>query len=125
MSPKARTGLTETMYYVLMSFWRQEMCGTDVTAFVEQKTGGRIKLGPGTLYVILAKFEEEGLIQETSVEGRKRTYRITDQGCQAFLEELERLRTCILDGEEVLDGKVSFAAHADEHLRHTELGSLA
>ncbi len=125
MSPKARTNLTETMYYVLMSFWRQEMCGTDVTEFVEQKTGGRVKLGPGTLYVILAKFEEEGLIRETAVEGRKRTYQITNKGCQAFQEELDRLRTCILDGEEVLDGKISFAGHADQRTRRSELGGLA
>ena len=54
----------------------------------------------GTLYTLLAKFQEEKLIEETQVDGRKRTYRITDKGRSAFREELERLRACVLDGEE-------------------------
>ena len=39
-------------------------------------------------------------IQETEVDGRKRTYRLTDKGRQAYHEELDRLRACVLDGEE-------------------------
>ena len=55
--------------------------------------------GPA-LYTLLAKFQDEGFIQETEVDGRKRTYRLTDQGRQAYHEELDRLRACVLDGEE-------------------------
>ena len=51
---------------------------------------------------IKKKFQEEKLIEETQVDGRKRTYRITDKGREAFREELERLRECVLDGEEEL-----------------------
>ena len=83
-----------------MSFLKQDMCGTDITEFVEAKTGGRVKLGPGTLYTLLAKFQDEGLIRETQVEGRRRTYSLTERGRAAFREELERLRSCVLDGEE-------------------------
>ena len=92
--------LTEPMYYVLMSFLRQDMCGTEITEFVDRKTRGRVNLGPGTLYTLLARFLDEGLIQETQVDGRKRTYRITPKGRAAFQEELERLRACTADGEE-------------------------
>lgn len=94
--------LTEPMYYVLMSFLHREMCGTEIMEFVEQKTKGRVKLGPGTLYTLLAKFQDEGLIAETAVEGRKRTYRLTDRGRKSFQEELARLRACVDDGEEAL-----------------------
>ena len=83
-----------------MSFLRREMCGTEITEFVERKTKGRVKLGPGTLYTLLAKFQEEQLIYETGVEGRKRTYQITDKGREVFREELDRLRSCVTDGEE-------------------------
>ena len=76
------------------------MCGTEITEFVERRTRGRVRLGPGTLYTLLAKFQDEGFIQETEVDGRKRTYRLTDQGRQAYHEELDRLRACVLDGEE-------------------------
>ena len=92
--------LTEPMYYVLMSFLRQDMCGTEITEFVDRKTRGRVNLGPGTLYTLLARFMDEGLIRETQVDGRRRTYRITPKGRAAFQEELERLRACTADGEE-------------------------
>ena len=92
--------LTEPMYYVLMSFLRRDMCGTEITEFVDRKTRGRVNLGPGTLYTLLARFLDEGLIRETQVDGRRRTYRITQKGRAAFQEELERLRACTADGEE-------------------------
>lgn len=102
MGGKERAALTEPMCYVLMSFLHQEVCGIEITEFVEKKTGGRLRLGPGTLYTLLGKFQEERLIEETRTEGRKRTYRITNKGREAYLEELERLRACVRDGEEEL-----------------------
>lgn len=102
MGGKERGALTEPMFYVLMSFLHRDMCGIDITEFVEQKTHGRVRLGPGTLYTLLGKFLDGGLIEETEVEGRKRTYRITQKGREAYQEELERLRACVRDGEEEL-----------------------
>lgn len=102
MGGKERGALTEPMFYVLMSFLRRDMCGIDITEFVERKTSGRVRLGPGTLYTLLGKFLDGGLIEETEVDGRKRTYRITQKGREAYQEELERLRACVRDGEEEL-----------------------
>ena len=99
MGKRAFESLTETMFYVLMAFLRQERCGIEAAEFIQSKTHGRLVLGPGTLYTILSKFEEEQLIQETAVEGRKRTYRITEKGRRLYHEELERLRSCMADGE--------------------------
>ena len=100
MGGKSRGPLTEPMFYVLMAFLHWEMCGIDVAAFVEKKTRGRVKLGPGTLYTLLNKFQDETLIEEIEVEGRKRTYRLTAKGREAYEEELERLRACLRDAEE-------------------------
>ena len=100
MGGKSRGPLTEPMFYVLMAFLHGEMCGIDVAAFVEKKTRGRVKLGPGTLYTLLNKFQDEALIEEIDVEGRKRTYRLTAKGREAYEEELERLRACLRDAEE-------------------------
>ena len=91
--------LTEPMFYVLLSLLRQERCGTEIVQFVDDTTASRVPMGPGTLYTILAKFQEEGLIRETAVEGRKRTYRITERGRALYREELGRLRLCVADGE--------------------------
>ena len=46
MGAKDRVTLTEPMFYVLMSFLKRDMCGTEITEFVDQKTRGRVKLGP-------------------------------------------------------------------------------
>lgn len=100
MGGKSRGPLTEPMFYVLMAFLHGEMCGIDVAAFVEKKTRGRVRLGPGTLYTLLNKFQDEELIEETEVEGRKRTYRLTARGRAAYEEELERLRACLRDAAE-------------------------
>ncbi len=99
MAKRSLEILTETMFYVLMSMLKREMCGIDIAEFIENKTKGRIKMGPGTLYTILAKFEDEELIRETSVLGRKRNYVITGKGRALYMEELERLRQCVADGE--------------------------
>ena len=91
--------LTESMFYVLLSLLRQERSGTEIVQFVDDTTAGRVPLGPGTLYTILGKFQEEGLIRETAVEGRKRTYAITDRGRALFRQELSRLKLCVADGD--------------------------
>lgn len=52
------------------------------------------------MYTLLNKFQDEALIEEIDVEGRKRTYRLTAKGREAYEEELERLRACLRDAEE-------------------------
>ena len=97
MPKKAMDILTESMFYVLMALYYQPMCGIDIAACIEARTAGRIRIGPATLYTILGKFEKEKYIAEIQVEGRKRTYRITDRGQLAYREEVNRLKQCIAD----------------------------
>ena len=99
MPKKAMVILTEAMFYVLMAFQYGEMCGIDIAEFIEKHTNGRVKIGPATLYTILGKFEKEKYIKEINVEGRKRTYLITEKGKDAYQAELCRLKRCIADAE--------------------------
>ena len=99
MPKKSMDLLTESMFYVLMAFIKDDMCGIDIVDFIDRRTKGRIRMGPATLYTILGKFEKEEYIEEVSVEGRKRTYRITPQGRKAYNEELARLKQCVADAE--------------------------
>lgn len=99
MPKKAMDSLTESMFYVLMAFLQGPMCGIDIVDFIDRRTKGRIRMGPATLYTILGKFEKEKYIKEISVEGRKRTYQITDLGRSAYREELDRLKQCVFDAE--------------------------
>jgi len=87
------------MFYVLMALKKQPMFGIEIADFIEHRTNGRLRIGPATLYTILAKFQKEKLILETEVEGRKRTYCITEKGLLAYSAELERLYHCISDAE--------------------------
>lgn len=99
MPKKAMEVLTESMFYVLMALRTGPMCGTDIAAWITARTGSRVVLGPATLYTILGKFDKEKYIRETEVEGRKRTYRITDRGLAAYREEVARLRACLTDAD--------------------------
>jgi len=99
MPRKSMDTLTESMFYVLLALSRGPLCGTDIAAFIDRLTQGRIQMGPATLYTILGKFEKEHYIRETAVEGRKRTYEITSRGSEAYRLELSRLRQCLLDAE--------------------------
>lgn len=98
MPKKSLSGLTESMFYVLMAFrLGGAMCGTDAAEFIKNRSKGRVRIGPATLYTILGKFEQEKCIRETAVEGHKRTYCITPKGGALYREELERLRRCLAD----------------------------
>ena len=55
-------------------------------------TAGRVRVGPGTLYNLLEQFSEAGFIRQTKVEGRRRSYILTDKGHTTLREEFERLR---------------------------------
>ena len=99
MPKKAMEILTESMFYVLMALSKGPGCGTDIAAWITDRTRGRVSLGPATLYTVLGKFEKEGYIAETDVEGRKRTYRITARGLDAYRAELQRLRACLSDAD--------------------------
>ena len=43
--------LTEPMYYILIAL-SEECCGVDIMEKVQKISGGRVKVGPGTLYTI-------------------------------------------------------------------------
>lgn len=94
--------LTEQMYYVLLAL-KHERCGAEITQYVSVRTRGRIRLGPGTLYTMLGKFEEERFIEKTKSEGRRQWYRINEKGMQMVLQEIQRMRQMIDDGIEIID----------------------
>ena len=97
MPRKAFDTLSEPMFYVLMALRRRTLCGVEMVEWIQSKTAGRLVLGPGTLYTILAKLTEEHAIREKSVDGRRRSYEITEKGLQMYEAECDRLRRCIAD----------------------------
>ena len=96
--------LTEQMFYILLSL-RRECCGTDIMARVSALTNGRVAVGPGTLYNLLESFVQADYIAETKVEGRKRSYLITEAGQKALEDEYRRLRILAADYEAQTGGE--------------------
>ena len=92
--------LTEQMFYILLCL-REECCGMDVMEKVASMTEGHIQIGAGTMYTLLADFQKSGMIEETAVEGRKRSYRITEKGRAMLAQEYERLQRQIRDYENI------------------------
>jgi DNA-binding PadR family transcriptional regulator len=60
--------------------------GYAIVADVSEMAG--VHLGPGTLYGVLARLEQLGLIAALPAEGRRRPYRITASGERALERQL-------------------------------------
>lgn len=101
MSREVLQTLSEPMYYVLMALL-EERCGVDIMKNVEELSHGRVRVGPGTSYTLLDKFLKLKLIRETKVEGRKRSYIITELGKEILFKEYNRLNQLISDGDELV-----------------------
>ena len=83
--------LTEQMFYVLLCL-TVECCGMDILDRVPAMTAGRVHVGSGTLYNLLEQFVEENMIRETRVEGRRRSYILTERGREMLEKEDQRIR---------------------------------
>ena len=90
--------LTEAMFYILICL-QNECCGTDIMQQVHDMTDGRVRIGPGTLYNLLDQFLKNKMIQETSVQGRRKNYQITQYGKELLDLEYERIKQLAKDYE--------------------------
>ncbi len=101
MPKKKLESLTESMFYVLMVLSCHTFCGTEIAQAVKGRSGGRVTIGPATLYTILSKFLDAGYLCEvpSTVGGRTRTYRLTEIGEAAYKKETQRLLCCLSDAE--------------------------
>ena len=82
--------LTEQMFYVLLSL-NTERNGVEILDAVAALTQGRVSIGSGTLYNLLEQFVYAGFICETRVEGRRRSYVLTELGRETLRNEYERI----------------------------------
>jgi DNA-binding PadR family transcriptional regulator len=89
--------MTEAMYYVLLALC-QPRHGYAIMAAIEEISGGRVVMGPGTLYGVLNRLEKEKLIQLEEDDGRRKTYIITTLGRLALEDEYQRLTALVQDG---------------------------
>ena len=97
--------LTEALFYILLAA-RKPVHGYGIIQEVAEMPGGRVNLGPGTLYGAINVLLDRGWIVLYSAEmgsRRKKEYVITDQGRAAFAGELRRLRELVSNGGKMED----------------------
>lgn len=90
--------LTPAVFHILLALADSPMHGYGIMKTVAHITGGKVTMGPGTLYGTLKRLLQAGLVEETGEqsdpdldEERRRYYRLTTFGRQVLKAELERL----------------------------------
>ena len=88
--------LTEQMFYTLLCL-KEECYGMDILDRVPAMTNKRVNVGSGTLYTLLEQFLDAGMIRETKVEGRRRSYILTEKGREMLEKECARITAQLAD----------------------------
>ena len=90
--------LPAAAFQILLSLLDDDLHGYEIMRRVEEQTGGRTRLGPGTLYSSIQALLEAGFIAEASAgadarlnDERRRYYRLTAAGRKVSRDEAERL----------------------------------
>jgi DNA-binding PadR family transcriptional regulator len=105
--PRSLLPLTPAVLHILLALADGERHGYGIMREVEGRTGGEVRLGPGTLYGSIKRMLDEGLIEESEErpdpaldDQRRRYYRITDFGRRVAGTEAERLRSLVVTARE-------------------------
>lgn len=87
--------LPAPFFQILVALAAGEAHGYAIMQDVEERSGGKLRLSPGTLYGSIKRMLEIGLIQEAprkkGEDERRRCYRITPLGRRAARAEAARM----------------------------------
>jgi len=94
--------LQPAAFHILMALAGEDRHGYAIIQEVAARTGGEVRLSPGTLYRSIQRMLEQGLIVETRHrpapaldDPRRRYYRITPLGTAAARGEARRLEQLV------------------------------
>ena len=97
-APEGWLPLTPAVFHILLALADRERHGYGIMQEVLARTGGEMRLGPGTLYGSIKRMLADGLIAESGErpdpaldDERRRYYRLTDLGRRVATAEAERL----------------------------------
>jgi len=102
--PNEYLPLTPPMFQVLVALADGEKHGYAIIKEVERRTRGRIRLGAGTLYAVIKRFVQSGLILESDErpdaaldDERRRYYRLSDKGRAVAVAEADRMTEAVAE----------------------------
>src|ERR1700734_4104733 len=94
--------LKTNWFHILLSLSGQEQHGYGIMNEVLERTSGKIRLWPATLYGTLKRLIDSGLIEESDErpapeldDARRRYYRLTALGKRVLDAECERLQQLV------------------------------
>ena len=93
--------LPAAAFQILLALADRHLHGYAIMRQVEEQTGGKVRLGPGTLYSSIQALLEEGMVEEVdpgagldlseAPRERRRSYRLTSSGRKIARTEAQRL----------------------------------
>ncbi len=90
--------VTPAEFHILLALADEDRHGYAIMRQVESDSGGRVRLGPGTLYTAIKRLLDQGFVREVESlidpeldDSRRRYYRLTARGRAAVKAEAQRL----------------------------------
>lgn len=86
--------------HILLALAEGALHGYAIKQSVEDRTGGAIRLGPGTLYEAIQRLQDDALIEEDEArvadpvngqQAQRRYYSLTSRGWDVLRQELRQL----------------------------------
>jgi DNA-binding PadR family transcriptional regulator len=101
--PESWTPLTPAVFHILLALADGEAHGYAIMQDALERSGGSVRLGPGTLYGAISRLLDDGLIEEFEKSAaaaekddpRRRYYRLTKLGGRVLSAETKRLETLV------------------------------
>ncbi len=69
---------------------KRELTGTQIMEILEERSKGKWRPSPGSIYPLLSSLEEHGLIKTVRTEGRSKIYTLSEKGHNHFKETFKR-----------------------------------
>lgn len=90
------TQLSQSEFYILLSLAIKNRHGYEIMKQVEQDSGRKVILGPGTLYGSIKRMLQESLIEEVAGDNpRRKYYMLTEKGRTSLSSELQRYNDAV------------------------------
>ena len=94
--------LPSTAFLILVSLADADAHGYQLRKELLERSSGTIDLDPGSLYRLIFRLHEDGLIEDTGGEdSRRRSYRITGQGRRVLKSETERMASLVAQARSI------------------------
>ncbi|MFD2305770.1 PadR family transcriptional regulator [Enterococcus termitis] len=96
--------LTDSTYLILLALLKPQH-GYAIMKEVSILTNGQVEIGPASMYTILKKLQNNGLITLEESYERKKTYLITVKGRNSLKKDVERRKMLYQAGSRLLAEK--------------------